>query len=130
MAGIFDDIMPDVASTLFKVFGGESSNATLTRNSSVRDPLTMVQTQSDTVWPITIGPPEAYSTFLVDGQAILATDMKASFAANDLPAGVTLVPYVPSSLTLGFNGMRFVVINVTPLYSGALIAMYTLQLRR
>lgn len=69
-------------------------------------------------------PPTRYMRRLADGDAVKRGDVRISFAALDLP-------FTPASNDqVEFDSTTWRVVSVTPVYSGELEVLWTLQLRR
>lgn len=126
---LLDGPAQDIASTLTTVFG---TPATLRRTTNVYDPVTGVETPTVTDHAYTITPPQRVREDLVDNSNVLATDLEASVATKDLPDDATPAPVVPNTQTdtLIFGTETYKVVAVMPLYGGALVASYTMRLRK
>lgn len=75
-------------------------------------------------YSVVASPPEPYSSRLVDGSTILATDFRVTIAARDL----TFEPSIGDELIV--DAITFRVLNVTRVYSGNLVATWEAQCRR
>lgn len=71
-----------------------------------------------------VSPPYEFDKRLVNGDTIKATDLKVIVAAS----GLSFTPSIGNQLTL--DGTSYHVLNVSPHYTGELIAAYTLHLRK
>lgn len=80
--------------------------------------------QVESTQTVAASPPIEYSSRLVDGDAIRQGDVQVFIAAQ----GLTLTPAEKMSVT--FDGQVWRAVGVKPVYSGDLIALWDLQLRR
>jgi len=69
-------------------------------------------------------PPEPYESRYVNGDTIHADDMRIFIAAKDLE-------FTPAKgQTVTIDTLKWRIVKVSPVYSGELVALYELQLRR
>lgn len=71
-----------------------------------------------------VTPPTAYEQRFVDGETIRAGDMKVFVAAQ----GLAFVPALDQRVTIDSVAWR--IMAVGPIYTGELVALYELQLRK
>lgn len=125
--GLFDGIFGGkngVAKTLLNVFGTPAVISI--QGTSVYDPETGTATQEeDAEYPVNISPPQGYKLSDIDGSSVLKGDMSTSIAACEL----STIP-LPDKSSLIFSGEKWRIVNVEPVYTGAIAALYVLQLRK
>jgi|SRR5882672_8759125 len=121
MPGKLDAQMRALAKGLIKDFG---KNVTLRRRVSTYDPTTGNVSNSDTDYPVTVSPPAPYSNRRIDGELIKVGDIETLLAAagNVTPDPTTDFVVLDAEL--------WQVVRSDPIYSGALPAAFTLQLRK
>ena len=88
------------------------------------DPATGVGASTAVAVNVTITPPFPYTDFYADGDLIQAGDSITFIAALDIP----ITPKVGMIITLGTEQWR--VVDIGKIRTGALIALYSLQLRK
>lgn len=93
--------------------------------SAVYDPSTGKTTESSiTNHAVKVTPPSPYSHRLVDGDLIQVRDVQVTLPAKNL----TFTPVQAMQVTI--DGEAFDIVEIMPLYSGAQICAYDLQLRQ
>ena len=121
MPGQLDNVLRPVAERLIEQFGGP---LVYRRVSRAFDASSGKTTQTETVVNVIGTPPEPYNERRLDGTTIQVGDITSSIKALNL--GFT--PEVGDKVT--FDSALWQVVGVTPVYSGALPALYELQLRQ
>ena len=89
------------------------------------DPLTGEVSQDGTSNIVRkIIPPMTYERKFIDGEIVQDGDLMTGIAAS----GLTFTP--TDGMTVSFDNTSWKIVNVQPVYSGELIALYELQLRQ
>ena len=90
------------------------------------DPTTRSVTPSGAVASYTwkVVPPQPYKNQYVDGKTIKREDLITWIAAEDL----TFTPV--NGMLVTFKSTKFKIVAVDPIYSGDLVCLYELQLRK
>jgi len=82
-----------------------------------------VTAPATTLVTVKISPPFPFAKDLIDGDLILATDLKTLIAGKD-------APFIPKEAQLmTFKDQQYTIISVDPIHSGELVAAFELQLR-
>jgi len=115
----FDLEMAIVATELITEFG---KDVTYYQNNNTINPITGELTTSETTFSIRVAPPSAVNISNVDNKVIQAGDMEVI-----LDGDITFYPEAQDILLL--DGIRYNIVAVSPLYSGDLIAIYTIFCR-
>ena len=121
MTGALDNIMRPLAQDLIEKFGGSVSYFQTTET---YDATTGKTSQTETERTVVITPPQPYNQNRINDTTIQVGDLETMVKALNL--GFT--PAIGDKVL--FDGSRWQVVSVMPLYSGALAAAYTLQLRQ
>lgn len=117
-----DDKLRLTAKSQISKFGKSVTYTSVTRT---RNDTTGETEETSTVHSeILATPPASYAISLQDGSGIQQGDVRMSFAALDLP----FTPTTKDRVT--FDTLVWRVIRITPIYSGELQALWTLQLRQ
>jgi len=119
MATDFDKEMSLVSTELIAEFG---KDVTYYQNNNTINPITGELTTSETTFTITVAPPSAVNIANVDNKVIQAGDMEVI-----LDGDITFYPEAQDILVL--DSIRYNVVAVQPLYSGDLVAIYTIFCR-
>jgi hypothetical protein len=136
MTTAFDTRFRALANRLITdVFG---TDATLSRESETFDEVTNLPTDgSPTTYPLAISPPtfadiqEIADIQERDGERVLATDMFClTPAANAGGTNIAGLPLNVDKDTLTFDGVVYKVVGFNPVYSGDLVAMYKIHMRK
>lgn len=98
---------------------------TIQRATYTYDPSTLTNTPTPlTDVEIKVTPPENYSSTEVDGDLIQADDLRVWLPSKDLD-------WTPApNMHVVMDGKTFRIVQVETIYTGELIALYGLQLRR
>ena len=118
---LLDLIIPDIAKTLIGELG---PTATLTQRTVGYDPLTGLDSTTESSFTISITPPDPYKQEEVDGSAIQSGDMRIYVVAK----GIQAEPLVDNEVSFGSDVYR--VVSVGKVMSGASVAIYDLQCRK
>jgi len=121
MPGQLDSVLRPVAERLIENFGIPITYRRLTKTFSAA---TGKNTTTETLFSTISSPPEPVNNQRIDGTAIQVGDMLTLLKSLNL--GFT--PSIGDRVTIGADLWQ--VVGVTPLYSGALVAAYELQLRQ
>jgi len=121
MTGKLDSVMVPLAVNLIGDFGG---TVTYTQVTEAFNALTGKTTSTEVESSVIITPPEPFKTGRIDGTVIQNGDMASNIAA----AAISFVPAIGDKVQ--YAGDEWQVVGINPLYSGALPAMYELQMRR
>jgi hypothetical protein len=125
--GLLDDVFSGsegVAKTLLNTFGG--SGVLTTPGEETYNPITGEETAgASSSWDVDVSAPQNYSADEIDGSAIQRGDCHVQIPACD----VSEEPVAGKS-TLTIGSTVWTVVSVNPVYSGAEVAVYELQLRR
>lgn len=115
------DSLGGTARDLLTRFG---KDAVLRKAARVYSPTTGKTTDVATDYAVVVGPPSPYRQGRVDGVLVRVGDAAVMMARDGAPA----VPVSGDRLVL--DGQTWQVVNVSPTYSGQLVAVWELQLRR
>jgi len=121
MPGLLDGVMLPLAENLIESFGGA---ITYTQTSETFSATTGKTTVMETNHSVIMTPPAPYNVNRIDGSVVQVGDLEAMLKAQNLG----FVPAAGDKVT--FNGTDWQVVGVKPLFSGALAAAYTIQLRQ
>ena len=121
MTGKLDAVMVPLAKNLIADFGGP---VVYTRITEVFNASTGKTTKTETTSAPPITPPEPYKTGRIDGTVVQMGDMKTLIADS----GLGFIPAIGDNLQ--YTGVEWQIVGINPVYSGVLVAMYELQLRR
>lgn len=132
MPGQLDSIMRATAERLIEGFGGP---ITYIQTAETYDAATGKTTTTETNFSVISTPPVPLSKRLASGQdyraiygevfdTVQAGDLITQMKALNLP----FIPAIGDQII--FNGSRWQIVRVDPLYSGALAAAYTVQMRQ
>ena len=132
MPGQLDAILRPVAERLIETFGGPLQYI---RTTETFDASTGKTSQSETTVSVIGTPPEPLSKRLASGESYRAVlgEVFDTVEAGDLITTVKglnlgFVPQLGDKVV--FNGTTWQIVRIDPLYSGALPAAYTLQIRQ
>lgn len=132
MPGLLDGIMRNTAERLIESFGGP---ITYIQTTETFDASVGKTTQTEVAVTVISTPPVPLSKRLASGQdyravygevfdTVQAGDLITTLKAQNLG----FVPAIGDKII--FNGSRWQIVRVDPLYSGALAAAYTVQMRQ
>lgn len=110
-----------LAKRLHEQYGKAS---TLTRTTSVYDPVTGGSIPDETEYTVHCAPPKRYRRDQIDGQIIREDDFYITLPAE----GLAIVPNRDTD-TLTFDGVTYTILRADPHYSGEQVAYYTLHCR-
>lgn len=117
-----DSLFPGLA---MRVIDGFGATASLEMVAKTDDLETGKVAETVVATDVKIAPPEPFSIGFADGTLVEAGDMTTLAAAQSF----VTVP-VANRDRLVFDGQRWQIVTVDPIYSGDAVAAYRLQLRR
>ena len=122
MTGALDSTFRPLAVDLARQFG---KTVTLVRvTGSTFDPSTGQTTETTDETTFAAVPPQAFSFDRIDGSLVQSSDTLLGLPALSVPAAPTLEDKVK------LDGHTWSIVQVQPTYSGELVALYQVQLRR
>lgn len=125
MTGALDTEMRDVAVELIDEFG---KAITVIRESQTYDPATGQTVTTSTEVPVNAAPPRDFTLARIDGTLIQQGDTVVQVAAKGLDLGTPDAPQATDKVEI--DGTRWGIVQIGKVYSGDLIALYALHLRR
>lgn len=121
MPGALDQQMRALAVDLINEYG---KTIKLTREITTFDPSTGQTVTTETDYSVVSTPPADFSRSRVDGTLIQQGDMYIEIAAQ----GLAIAPEDTDKVTI--DGQVWSIVGISPVYSGELVTMYGLQLRK
>lgn len=125
MTGALDTEMRQVAVDLIDEFG---KALTIVREEQSYDPSTGQTITTTVEVSVNASPPRDYSLARIDGTLIQAGDTVVQVAAQGLDLGTPDAPQPTDKVEI--DGSRWGIVQIGKVYSGDLIALYTLHLRK
>lgn len=132
MPGLLDNVMRPVAERLIESFGGP---LTYIRTTETFDPDSGKTSQSEVESTVIGTPPVPLSKRLASGENFRAVygEVFDTVQAGDLittlkALNLGFTPVIGDKVI--FQGTRWQIVRIDPLYSGALAAAYTIQMRQ
>lgn len=128
--GIFDDIFPDLATTLVETLGDIGAVA-LRVPTSAYDPRTGARVSSFVDYPINTAPAQGYSAAQINGISIQVGDFRILANAQSVidGNGAAIIP-VPGNHSIVFKDRVYQVVSAQPVYSGQSVVSWTFQVRK